>query len=147
MFDCLQLRGLLHARLPCCSLSPGVCSNSCPLSRWCFLTIWSSANLFSYCPQPFPASGSFPVSWLFTSGGHSTETSASAAVLPVKIQDWVPLGLTGLFSLQSKGISGIFSSTTVWKHQFFGISLLYGPILTSIHDKWENHSFCYTDLC
>ena len=108
--------GLQHARLPCPSLSPGVCSNSCPLSWWCCLTISSSATPFSFCLQPFPASGSFPMSWLFTSG---CQASASASVFPVNIQDWFPLGLTGLISLLSKGLSRVFSGTTVWKHQFF----------------------------
>ena len=93
-----------------------LCSNSFPLSWWCHPTISSSVTHFSSCPQSFPASGCFPVSWLFISGGQST--AASASVLPVNIQDWFPLGLTGLISLLSKGLSGVFSST-IWKHQFF----------------------------
>ena len=105
-----------HSRLPCPSLSPGVCSNSCPLSQWCHPTISSSAS----CPQSFSSSGSFPMSWFFTSGGQSTGALASASVLPMNIQGWFPLGLTDLISLLSKGLSRVFSSTTVQKHQFFG---------------------------
>ena len=93
-------------------------SNSCPLSQWCHPTMSSSVVPFS-CPQSFPASGSFPMSQLFTSGGQSIGASASASVLPMNIQGWFPLGLTGLISLLSKGLSRIFSSTTVRKHQFF----------------------------
>ena len=91
-----------HARLPCRSLSPGVCSNSCPLSRWCCLTISSSVPLFSFCLWSFPASGSFPMSPLFTSGGQSIRASASASALPMNIQGWFPLGFTGLISLLFK---------------------------------------------
>ena len=106
-------------------LSPffGVCSNSCPLSRWCHPTISSSAVVFSFCPQSFPASRSFPVSWLFTLGGQSIRASDSASVLPMNIQ-WIfrkvdfPLWLTGLISLLSNGLSRVFSSTTIWNHQF-----------------------------
>ena len=101
MSNSLQLHRLQQARLPCPSLSPGVCSNSCPLSRWCHATISSSVALFS-CPQSFPASQSFLMSLFFTSGGQSTR--ASASVPPVNIQDWLPLGLTGLISLLSKGL-------------------------------------------
>ena len=97
-----------------------VYTNSCPLSQWCPPTISSSVALFSSCLQSFPASGSFPASWLFTSGSQSIRASASAPVLPVKIQSWFPLGLTGLIPLKFKGHSRVFSSTTVWKHQFFG---------------------------
>ena len=98
MSDSLWPHGLQHDRLPCPSLSPGVCSNSCPLSWWCYLTISSSATLFSFCLQSFPASGSFTMSQLFTSGGQSI--GASASVLPMNIQNWFPLGLTGLIILQ-----------------------------------------------
>ena len=98
---------------------------------------------FSY-PQSFPASGCFPMSRFSASGGQSIGVSASASVLPMNIQGWFPLGLTGLISLQSKGLSRIFSRTIVRKHQFF--SLLYGPTLTPIYDYWKNHSFDYTDL-
>ena len=106
--------GLQHARLPCPSPSSRVCSNSCALSQWCHPTISSWVVRFSSYLQ------SSPVSQLFTSGGQSTGASASASVLPINIQDWFPLGLTALISLLSKGLSNIFSNTTVWKHQFFG---------------------------
>ena len=103
-----------HARLPCPSLSPGVCSNSCPLSQWCHPTISSSVIPFSGCPQSLPASVSFTVSQLFESGGQSIGVLASASVLPMNIQGWFPLGWTGLISLLSKGLSKVFSSTIVW---------------------------------
>ena len=103
--------------LPCPSVSPTVCSNSCPLSQWCHPTISSSVVPFSSCLQSFPASGSFPMSQLFALGAQSI--GASASVLSLKSQGWFPLGLTGLISLLSKGLSRVFSSTTVWKHQFF----------------------------
>ena len=98
-------------------------SNSCPLSRWCHPTISSSVVPFSSCPQSFPASGSFPMSQLFPWGGQSIGVSASALVLPMNIQDWSPLGWTGWVSLQSKGLSRVFSNTTVQMHQFFGAQL------------------------
>ena len=107
--DSLQPHGLQHACVPCSSLSPWVYSNSCPLSQWCHPTISSSVTPFSSCPQSFPDSGSFLMSWLFTSGTQSVGTSASASVLPMNIQGWFPLVLTGLISLQSKGLSRIFS--------------------------------------
>ena len=100
--------------------SPGACSNSCPLSRWCHPTISSSVVPFSSCPQSFPASGSFPMSPRFESGGQSIGASASVSVLSVNIQGWFPLGLTDLISLQSKGLSRVFSNTTFQKHWFFG---------------------------
>ena len=115
--------GLQNARLPCPSLSHGVCSNSCLLSQWYHPTISSSVMPFSSCLQSFPASGSFPMSQLFTSGGQDIGASASVSVFPMNIQGWFPLGLTGLISLQSKGFSRVFSSTTVWKHQFFAAQL------------------------
>ena len=111
--------GLQHTRLPCPSPSPRVYSNSCSLSQWCHPTISSSAITFSSCLLSFPASGSFPMSQLFTSGGLSIGASASASVLPMNIQGWFPLALTGLISLQSKGLLRVFSNTTVQKHQFF----------------------------
>ena len=95
----------------------------------------------------FPSIRVFPMSQPFTWSGQSTGVSASASVLPMNIQDWFLLGLTGWISLQSKGLSRVFSSATVWRHQFFGASVLYGPTLTSIHDYWKNHSFDYIDLC
>ena len=110
--------GLQHARLLCPSPSPRVCSNPYLLSWWCHPTISSSVVPFSSCPQFFPASGSFPVSWLFASGGQSIGASASASGLTMNILGWFPLGLTGLIS-QSKGFSRVFSKT-VQKHQFFG---------------------------
>ena len=119
MSDCLWPHGLQHARLHCPSPSPRACSNSCPLSQWCHPTISSSAIPFPSCLQSFLTSGSFPMSRLFASGGQSIGVSASASVLPINIQDWFPLGLTGLISLQSKGLSRVFSNTTVQKHQFF----------------------------
>ena len=110
MTNSLQRHGLQHSRLPCPSLSPTVCSGSCPLSQWCYLNISSSAALF-FCLQSFSASGSFPMYWLFASGGQSIRASTSASVLPMNIQGWCPLGFTGLISSQSKGLSRIFFST------------------------------------
>ena len=119
--DSLRHHGLHHARLPCSTPTPRAYSNSCPSSQWCHLTISSSVISFSSCLQSFPASGSFQMSLFFTSGGQSI--IASASVLPVNIQDWFPLELNGLISLQSKGLSRVFSNTTVQKHQFFGTQL------------------------
>ena len=119
MSNSLQSHGLQHARLPCPSPAPRACSNSCPLSRWCHPTISSSVIPFSSCLQSFPASGSFPVSQFFTSGGQSIGVSESASVLPMNIQAWFPLGWTGWISLQSKGHSRVSSNTTVQNHQFF----------------------------
>ena len=118
--DSLWPHGLQHARLPCPSPTPGTYSNSCSSNQWCHPTIWSSVILFSSCLQSFPVSRSFPVSQFFVSGGRSIGVSASALVLAMNIQDWFPLGLTGWISLQSKGLSRVFSNTTVQKHQFFG---------------------------
>ena len=112
--------GPQQARLPCPSPTPRACSKSCPLSQWYHPTISFSVVPLSSCLQSFPASGSFPVSQFFTSGDQSIGASASASVLPMNIQDWFPLGLTGLMSLQSKGLSRVFSNTIVQKHQFFG---------------------------
>ena len=117
--DSLQSRGLQHARLPCPLSSPGACSNPCPLSLWCHPTISSSVIPFSSCLQSFPASGSFPMSQFFTLGGQNIGVSASPSVLPMNNQDWFPLGLTGLISLLSNGLSRVFSNSTVQKHQFF----------------------------
>ena len=121
MFDSLWSHGLQHARLPCPSPTSG--AYWCPLSQWCHPTISSSVLPFSSCLQSCPASGSFPVSHFFASCGQSTGISASASVLPVNIQDWFPLGLTGRISLQSKGLSSLLQHTTVKKHQFFGAQL------------------------
>ena len=114
----LRPHELQHTRFPCLSASPRVCSNSCPLSQWYHPTISSPIVPLSSCLQSFPASGSFPISRLFASGGQSIGASASAAVLPMNIHNWFPLGLTGLISLLPKGLSRVFSSTTVQKHQF-----------------------------
>ena len=121
--DSLRPHGLQHARPPCPSPAPRVYSNSCPLSWWCHPNISSSVIPFSARLQSFPASGSFPMSQLFASGGQSTEVSASASVLPMNIQDWFLLGWTGWISLQSKGFSRVFSNTTVQKHKFFSAQL------------------------
>ena len=112
--DSLPPHRLQHGRLPCPSLSPGVCSNLCPLSQWCHPTISYSVTSFSSCPQSFPASGSFPVIQLFASGGQSIGASASASVLPMNIKCWFPLGWTGLISLLSKELSRVFFRTTSW---------------------------------
>ena len=118
--DSLGPHRLQHAWLPYLSPTPRACSNSCPLSWWCHPTISSSVIPFSSCLQSCPASGSFPVCQFFASGGQSIGVSASASVLPMNIQDWFPLGLTGWISLQSKGLSRIFSNIIVQKHQLFG---------------------------
>ena len=118
----LATRGLQHARPPCLTLTPGVYSNSCLLSRWCQPITLSSVVPFYSCLQSFPASGSFPMSQFFTSGGQSIGVSASTSVLPMNIQDW-SLGWTGWISLQSKGLSRVFSNTTVQNNQFFWTQL------------------------
>ena len=112
-----------HARPPCPSPTPGVYSNSCPLNRWCHPITSSSVFPFSSHLQSFPASGSSPKSQLLASGGQSIGVSASTSVLPMNTQDWSPLGWTGWISLQSKGLSRVFSNTTVQKHQFFSTQL------------------------
>ena len=134
--DSLWHHGLQHARLPCPSPTPGACSNS-----WCHPTISSSVIPFSSCLQSFPASGSFLMNQFFASGGQNIRVSASASVLPMNIQDWFPLGLTVLLSLQAKRLSKVFSNTTVQKHQFFGVQLSLWSKSPSIHDYWKNHSF------
>ena len=121
--DSLRPHGLQHTRPPCPSPTPRAYSNSCSLSQWCHPTISSSVIPFSSSPQSFPASGSFQISQLFTSGGQSIAISASASVLPMNIHDWFPLGWTSWISLQSKGLSRVFFDTTVQKHQFFGAQL------------------------
>ena len=121
--DSLWPHGLQHARLSCPSPTPRAWSNSCPSSWWGHPTISSSAVPFSSCPQSFSASGSFQMSQFFASGGQTIGASASASVLPMNIQDWFPLGWTGLISLQSKGLSRVFSDTTVQKHHFFSTQL------------------------
>ena len=139
MSGCLQPHGLQLARLPCPSLSSGVCSSSCQWSLWCYLTISSSIVPFSFCLQYFPASGSFPMSRLFSSGGQIIGVSVLASVLPVNVQGRFPLGLTGLISLHFKGLSRVFSSTTIPKYQFFRAQ----PFL------WSNSFYtprCYTRI-
>ena len=132
MSNSLWPHGLQHPRLPCPSLSLRVCSNSCPLCHWCYPTISSSVAPFFSCPQSFLSSGSFPMGCLFASDGQSIGASAWASVLPMDIQGWFPLGLTGLISLLSKGLSGVFSSTTIWNHPFFGAQL----------SLWSNFHIC-----
>ena len=119
MSDSLWPHGLQHARVPCPSPTPGACSNSWPLSQWCHPMISSSVP-FSSCHLSFPESGSFPMRQFFASGGQSIGVSTSASILPMNIQDWFPLGLSGLISLQSKGLLRFFSITTMQKHQIFG---------------------------
>ena len=116
--DSLQPHASQHARPSCPSLTPGVCSNSCPLNRWCYLTITASVITEPSCLQSFPKSGSFHMNQIFTWGGQNIGVSASTSVLPMNTQDWCPLGWTGWISLQSKGLSGVFSNITVQKHQF-----------------------------
>ena len=130
--NCMQ-----HTRPPCPSPTPRPCLNSCLSSWWCYPIISSSVIPFSSCPQSFPASGSFPMNQFFASGGQSIAVSASASVLPMNTQEWSPLGWTGWTSLQSKGLSRVFSNTTVEKHQFFGAQLSF----TFIHDYHKNHIF------
>ena len=141
--DSLRPHEPQHARPPCPSPTPGVYPNPCPLSRWCHPTISSSVIPFSSCRQSFPASGSFPMSQLFTSDGQSIGVSVSTSFLPMNTQDWSPLGWSGWISSQSKGLSRVFSNTTVEKHQFFSsvLSFLYSPTLTSIYDHWKSYNF------
>ena len=141
MSNSLQPHGLQHTRLPCLSPTPGVYPNSCPLSRWCHPTISSSVIPFASCLQSFPASGSFQMSQFFASGSQSIGVSASASVLPMNIQDWSPLRWTGWISLLFKGLSRVFSNTTVHKSINSSVlSFLYSPNITSIHDYWKNQS-------
>ena len=147
MSESLWPHRLQHARLPCPSLTPRVCSNSCPLSPWRHPTISSSISPFSFCPQSFQASESFPMSWHFTSDSQSIGASASASVLPMNMQGWFPLGLIGFISLQSKGPSRVFSSTMLESIDSSVLSLFYGLTLISTHDYWKNHSFDYMALC
>ena len=123
VFHSLWLHELQDARLPCPSPTPGVYSDSCPFSQWCYPTISSSVVPFSSHLQSFPASGSFQMNQFFASGGQSIGVSASASAFPMNTQDWSPLGWTGWISLQSKGLSRVFSNTTVQKHQFFGTQI------------------------
>ena len=145
MSDSLKPHRLQHARPLCPSPTPGVYSNSCPLSWWYHPTISSSVIPFSSCPQSFPASASFQMSQFSASGGQSIGVSTLASVLPMNIQDWFPLGLTGWISLLSKGLLRVFSNTTFCKHQFFGAQLsLWSnfhihtwPLRRQNHFGWE----------
>ena len=129
-----------HARPPCPSPTPGVHSNLRPSSQWCHPASSSSVVPFSSCPQSLPASESFTMSQLFAWGGQSIGVSALALLLPKNTQGWSPLEWTGWISLQSKGLSRVFSNATVQTHQFFSAHFLHSPTLTSIHDHWKNHS-------
>ena len=148
MSDSSWSHGLQHSRLPCPSLSPGVCPSSCPLNQWCHPTISSSVIPFFSCLQAFPSSESFPMSQLFVSGGQSIGALASVSVLPMNIQDWFPLGLTCLTSLLPNGLSRISSPAQQFESiNYLVLSLLHGPTLTSIPDYWKDHSLNCTDLC
>ena len=147
MSDSFQPHGLQHTRSSYPSPSLEVCPCSCPLYQWCHPAISSSHTLFFFCPQSFPASETFPMSQLFTSDDQYTRASASASVIPMSIQGWFPLRLTGLISLLTKGLSEDFSSTTVQRHQSFMFCLLYGPGLTTLCAHWEDHSLDYMDIC
>ena len=127
-----------HAKLPCSSPSPGVHSDSCPSSWWCHPAISSSVAPFSCCPQSLPASESFQMSQRFASGGPSIGVSASKSVPPMNTQGWFPLGWTGWISLQSKGLSWVFSNLKIINPS--ALSFIYSPTLTSIYDYWENHT-------
>ena len=146
MSDSLRPRGLQHTRLLCPLLSPKVCPNSSPLSQWCHPTI-SSYQPISSCPQSFPASGSFPKSWLFASGGQSIGGSPSASALPMNIQGWFLWDCLVWFPCCPRD-SQESSPTTQFKSiNSSALSLLYGSTLTSIHDYWKNHGFDYMNLC
>ena len=138
MSDSLRPHELQHTRPPCPSPTPGVHTNSCPSSQWCHPAISSLVVPFSSCPQSLPES--FPMSQLFTWGGQSTGVSALTSVLPKNTQDQSLLEGTGLISLQSKGLSRVFSNTTVPKHHYSTLSLLHSPTLTSRYDHRKNHS-------
>ena len=150
MSDSLWLQDQQLTRHPCSSLSPGVCLNSCPLSRWCHPAILSSVSPFSYCPQSFPESGSFPTSWLFTSGVQSIGASVSASVLPMNVQGWFPLRLTGLIFLQSKGHSKSLLQHHNLKHQFSGTKTslwsnfhIHTNLNNSMQKKNSNNNWSY----
>ena len=139
MSDSLRPHGPQHVRPPCPSPTPEACSNSCPFWWWCYPTISSCVIPFFSCLQSFPASGSFLMSQLFASGGQSI--GASASVLPMSIQDWFPSGLTGLISLQSKGLKEFSPTPQFESINSSVLSFNYSHTLTSIRDYWENHSF------
>ena len=137
---CDPMNCMQHTKPPCPSPTPRIYPNPCPLSWWCHPTISSSVVPFSFCPQSFPALGSFQMSPLFTSGGQSIGVSVSTSVLPMNTQDWSPLGWTGWISLQSKGLSRVFSRPQFKSINSSALSFLYSPTLTSIHDYWKNNS-------
>ena len=148
MSDSLRHHRLQHVRLPFPLPSLGACSNSCPLSQWCYPTISYSAAPFSSCPQSFPASGSFPMSCLFTSGGQSTGASALPSVLPMNSQGWFPLGLTGFISLLSKGLSRVFSSTS---HHYIlngilGILILVSWFMQNLFSPYSEQMWNFKQL-
>ena len=134
MSNSLWCQGLQHARPLCPSPSPKYCPSSCSLHQWCHPAISFTDTLFSFCPQSFPASGTFPMSQLFASDDETAGVSGSASVLPVNIRGWSPLRLTGLISLLCKGLSGVVSGTTIWRHQFFSI-------LPSLQSSSHNHTW------
>ena len=140
MSDSLLPHESQHARPPCPPPTPGIHPDSCPSSQWCHPAISSSVVPFSSCLQSLPASESFPMSQLFTWGGQSIGVSALASVLPMNTQDWSPLEGTGWISLQSKGLSRVFSKTTFKSINSSALSFLHSPTLTSIHDHWKNQS-------
>ena len=145
MSNSLQLHGLHHARLPCPSQNPEFTQTH---THWVSHAIQPFSVIpFSSHLQSFSAPGSFPMSYFFTSGAQSIGVSAPASVLPMNIQDWFPLGWTGWICVLSKGLSRVFSNTTVQKHQSSVLSFLHSPTLTSIPDHWKNHSLDYMDLC
>ena len=133
-------------RPPCPSPPPGVCPSSCSLHQRCRPAI-SSSDILLFCPQSFPAAGTFPMSHLFTSDDQNTGASASSSFLPVDIRGWSPLIMTGLISLLSKRRSGVFSSITVWRDKFFGVLPSLRSALRTIRDPWEDHSLDYLDVC
>ena len=143
MSNSLKCHRLQHAKLPCLALTPGVYSNSCPLSGWCHPTISSSFFPFSFHLLSFPKSGSFPMSQFFSSDGQSIGVSASTSVLPMNIQDWFPLGWTGWVSLLPKGLSRVSPTPHFNSINTLVLSILYSPNMDfiSIHNYWKNHSF------
>ena len=143
----LRLHELQHGRPPCPSPTFGVHSNSHPLSRWCHPAISSSVIPFSTCPQSLPSSESFPMSHLFAWGGQSTGVSALASFCPRKSQGWAPSEWTSWISLQSKGLSRVFSTPQFKSIYSLALNFLHSPTVTSIHDHRKNHSLDYTDLC
>ena len=152
VYDSLQPHGLQHTRFPCPWPTPGTCSNSCPSSQWFHPTISSSVVPFFSCLQSFPASGYFPMNQFFASGGQSIGGSASASVLPMNIQDWFPLGLTGSISFQPKGLSRVFFNPTGQQHKFFSTQLSLwsnSHIHTWLRENKQTnkHRFDYMDLC